>query len=187
MKIYLVIMMFMMCISSIQAAYQYNTQGNQTWLTFDSNTSLYVDVNRSGKDNDHDNFIDNGNGIDDWGWYNLSDNTSGSFKSNNSVTFDVNDKIALWVKDNQGNIYNSTKEPDNFIWGKSDAKNDIFKIYGGNKGSNGSHEYYVFSIKTVGNNSNTPTGQPLPGIIATLIIGAGGIYYIKHRKQWMNI
>ena len=177
-------------VLSIQlfAAYQYNTKGNQTWFTFDSNTSITLDVTRSGKDKDHTNFIDDGNGIQDYGWYNLNTNEYGSLKDN-TITFTENDKIAFWVKDNQNNTFISTKGQDasGFIWGKSDTKDDIFKIYGGNKGSNGTHEYYVFSVKTVNpNNGNTPSGQPLPGIIATLIIGGGGILYIKNRKKLLE-
>lgn len=163
-------------------AYQYNTKGNQTWLTFDSDTNLYFEIDRSGKDKEHENFIDKGKGIADWGWYNLNTNESGSFKDGNSFAFTENDKIALWVKDEQGNVYSSTKNVSNFIWGKSDVKDDIFKIYGGNKGSNGTHEYYFFKVTSAPSN-NTPTGQPLPGIIATLIVGGGGIFYLKKRKK----
>ena len=166
-------------------AYQYNTSGNQSWLTFDSNTSLSLDVYRSGKDNNHENFIDSGDGILDWGWYNLNTNESGSLKSGVEVTFTENDKISLWVKDSTGNVYSSTKEPSTFIWGKSDTKGDIFKIYGGNKGSNGSHEYYIFRITSVPNN-NQITGQPLPGIIATLIVGGTGIFYLRNRKRLLK-
>ena len=168
---------------ALYGAYQYNTQGNQSWLTFDTSTSLYFDVDRSGKDKDHENFIDKGEGIADWGWYNLNTNESGSFKNGEEFVFTENDKIALWVKDNEGKIYSSTKNVSNFIWGKSDTKDGIFKIYGGNKGSNGTHEYYVFKVTTAPSNNNTPSGQPLPGIIATLIIGGGGLIYLKNRKK----
>ena len=128
---------FLFLLVSIQAfaAYQYNTKGNQTWLTFDSNTNLYFDVSRSGKTNDHENFIDRGEGIADWGWYNLNTNESGSFKNGGEFTFTENDKISVWVKDERGNTYASTKNTSDFIWGKSDTKDDIFKVYGGNKGS----------------------------------------------------
>jgi hypothetical protein len=178
------ILLFCLLSTSVFSAYQYNTKGNQTWLTFDSTTNLYLEASRSGKTNDHENFIDEGKGISDWGWYNLNTNEVGSFKNNGEFTFTENDKIAIWVKDNEGNIYNSTKEPSEFIWGKSDVKNDIFKIYGGNKGSNGTHEYYVFQINTINNNS--PTSQPLPGIIATLLIGGTGIFYLKNRKSLLE-
>lgn len=185
MKYFLIAFLSFLSIQSF-AAYQYNTKGNQTWLTFDSETSLYFDVSRSGKTNDHENFIDRGEGIADWGWYNLNTNESGSFKNGGEFTFTENDKIAVWVKDNKGNTYNSTKEPSEFIWGKSDLKDDTLKVYGGNKGSNGSHEYYVFKVTTAPSKNNTPTGQPLPGIIATLIIGGGGILYLKNRKKLLE-
>lgn len=185
MKQLLILFLFFITIC-ISAAYQYNTKGNQSWLTFDSATDLYFSVERSGKDKDHENFIDNGNGIIDYGWYNLNTNESGSFKNNQTYTFTENDKISLWVTDVNGNTYSSTKDTSNFIWGKSDTNDDIFKVYGGNKGSNGTHEYYVFQISTVTTNNNTPTGQPLPGIIATLIIGFGGLFYIKNREKLLK-
>lgn len=179
------LILFLFLLFSIQtfAAYQYNTQGNQTWLTFDSETNLYFDVSRSGKTNDHENFIDRGNGISDWGWYNLNTNESGSFKTGGEFTFTENDKIAVWVKDQEGNVYNSTKKYKEGIWGKSDLNDDIFKVYGGNKGSNGSHEYYVFKVTTASLNGKQPAGQPLPGILGTLLVGGTGIWYLKNRKK----
>ena len=61
----------------------------------------------------------------------------------------------------------------------------MITVGGGNFGSNGTHEYYVFKVNTVPLN-NTPTGQPLPGIIATLIIGGVGITYLRKRKELLN-
>ena len=183
-NIFISIVVFLFCIQ-LFSAYQYNTKGNQTWLTFDSSTSLSFEVFRSGKTNDHENFIDRGDGIVDYGWYNLNTNESGSFKDGVSFTFNENDKIAVWVKDEQGNTYASTKNTSDFIWGKSDLKDGELKVYGGNKGSNGSHEYYVFTVTTVPTN-NTPTGQPLPGIITTLIVGGLGISYLKNRKKLLK-
>lgn len=182
---YILICIISLITLNIFAAYQYETKGNQTWLIFDSSTNLYFDVYRSGKTNEHENFIDKGGDIDDWGWYNLNTNESGSFKSGGEFTFTENDKISLWVKDKYGNTYNSTREPSSFICGKSDGNDGILKIYGGNKGSNGSHEYYVFKVNAVPSN-NTPTGQPLPGIIATLIVGGGGIWYLRNRKRMLS-
>ena len=45
---------------SAMAAYQYEHKGNQGWLTFDSETTVAFDLVRSGKDKDHENFIDRG-------------------------------------------------------------------------------------------------------------------------------
>ena len=61
---------------SAMAAYQYESKGNQGWLTFDSQTTVAFDLARSGKDKDHENFIDRGEGIADFGWYNLETGTA---------------------------------------------------------------------------------------------------------------
>ena len=45
---------------SAMATYQYEHKGNQGWLTFDSETTVAFDLKRSGKDKDHENFIDRG-------------------------------------------------------------------------------------------------------------------------------
>lgn len=177
--------LFLLCVSSVFGAYQFNNKGNQTWLTFDSNTAVYFSVQRSGKDKDHVNFIDRGNGIADWGWYNLNTEEVGSFKNSGEATFTQSDKIALWVRDVDGETYNSAKQPEQFIWGKSDLIDGIVLVYGGNKGSNGSHEHYVFQITNPPDN-NTPNGQPLPGIIGTLLVGGTGIWYLKNRKKLLR-
>jgi hypothetical protein len=160
------------------AAYQYNVKGNQSWLTFDSKTTLSFDVSTTGKDKDHENFIDRGEGISDYGWYNMNTGESGSFTGQALVTFSENDKIGLYVTDNEGKTYLSTKTNKKYpfedsIWGKSRLVDGALTIAGGNFGSNGTHEYYVFKVNTVGNGNNTPNGQPLPGIIATLLVGGG--------------
>lgn len=51
-------------------------------------------------------------------------------------------------------------------------------------GSNGTHEYYVFKVSTVKNpaSGQSPSGQPLPGILAVLAVG-GAAYGIK---RWRN-
>ena len=50
-------------------------------------------------------------------------------------------------------------------------------------GSNGTHEYYVFKISANKAAGNAPSGQPLPGILATLAIGGGALVYLKKRKK----
>ena len=170
----------------VMAAYQYNTKGNQGWLTFDSDTTVAFDLGTSGKDKDHENFIDRGEGVVDYGWFNMDTGAVGSFKDGASGAFTENDRIALWVQDNKGNVYLSTKpdenSPANSIWGKSRLVDGNIAVAGGNFGSNGTHEYYVFKISTVNANGQAPSGQPLPGIIATLIVGGGTLIYLKKRK-----
>ena len=186
----IVLLLAMLCgFGSAMAAYQYETKGNQVSLTFDSSTTLAFDLGRSGKDKDHENFIDRGEGISDYGWYNLDTGEAGSFKNGATVTFSENDKIGLYITDNNGKTYLSTKPTspfENDIWGKSKLIDGSIVVGGGNFGSNGTHEYYVFKVNTVGNGSNTPTGQPLPGILATLLVGGTGIWYLKNRKNLLK-
>ena len=177
---------FLLIGMSAMAAYQYNTKGNQGWLTFDSPTTVGFELERSGKDNDHENFIDRGNGITDYGWYNLDTGTSGSFTNGLTATFTENDRIGLYVTDNKGKTYLSTKSTSLFkdsIWGKSKLVDGGITIGGGNMGSNGTHEYYVFKINAAPGNNNTPTGQPSPGIIYTLFTGLLFLVYIYFKRK----
>jgi len=167
---------------SAMAAYQYNVKGNQGWLTFDSSTTLAFDLtleSRKDKDNGQDNYIDRGQGFADYGWYNLDTGARGSFNNGMSASFTENDRIGFWVKDNVGDVYVSTKPEKNsaanVIWGKSREIDGGFSVAGGNFGSNGTQEYYVFKVNNANSNGQTPSGQPLPGIIA--VLAAGGIAF----------
>lgn len=171
---------------SAMAAYQYNSKGNQGWLTFDSQTTIAFDLTRSGKDKDHENFIDRGEGVADYGWYNLDTGASGSFNNGLAATFNENDRIGLYVTDVQGNTYLSTKPRSPFeddTWGKAKIVDGNLQLGGGNMGSNGTHEFYVFKVNTANAAGKTPSGQPLPGILATLVVGGGTLLYLKKRKK----
>lgn len=183
-----IVLLLCFCTICLNAAVQYNTKGNQGWLTFDSDTVLSFDLGITGKDKNHQNFIDRGEGIADYGWYNMNTGETGSFDNGLSASFTENDKIGLYVTDNKGNTYLSTKTNkkypfDDAIWGKSKMVDGSLYIAGGNFGSNGTHEYYVFKITTNNRGNNAPNGQPLPGIIATLLIGGASIWYLKNRKK----
>lgn len=173
---------------SAMAAYQYETKGNQGWLTFDSETTVAFDLTRSGKDKDHNNFIDRGEGVVDFGWYNLDTGATGSFDKGLSATFTESDRIGFYVTDNTGKTYMSTKPGKNSpfeddTWGKARIIDDNLHLAGGNFGSNGTHEYYVFKVNNANTSGKTPSGQPLPGIIATLLVGGGTLVYLKKRKK----
>ncbi|MBQ9772659.1 MAG: hypothetical protein IJW23_12625 [Lentisphaeria bacterium] len=191
-----IILLLLLAWSAVSiAAYQYNVSGNQGWLSFDSQTTLAFDLvleSRKDKDNGQDNYIDRGKGYADYGWYNLDSGASGSFNNGASATFTEKDRIGFWVKDNAGNVYTSTKPEknaaDNVIWGKSREINGGFSIAGGDFGSNGTQEYYTFKVNTANTGNKTPSGQPLPGIIAVLAVGglalgAGKIYHNRKNKK----
>ncbi|MBR2633877.1 MAG: hypothetical protein IKD29_10575 [Lentisphaeria bacterium] len=40
------------------------------------------------------------------------------------------------------------------------------QLGGGNMGSNGTHEFYVFKVNNANASGKTPSGQPLPRIIS---------------------
>ena len=184
-KVFLSLLVVGLALSAV-AAYQYEAKGNQGWLTFDSETTVAFDLERSGKDKDHNNFIDRGEGVADYGWYNLDTGATGSFNNGLSATFSANDRIGLYVTDNSGNTFLSTKPRAPFeedIWGKAKIVDGNLQLGGGNMGSNGTHEFYVFKVNTANASGKTPSGQPLPGIIATLLVGGGTLVYLKKRKK----
>ncbi|MBQ9087805.1 MAG: hypothetical protein IJY46_03400 [Lentisphaeria bacterium] len=188
MKKILLVLMFMGLAISAMAAYQYETKGRQGWLTFDSKTTVAFDLDRSGKDKDHENFIDRGEGVTDYGWYNLDTGETGSFTNGASATFSENDRIGLYVTDNTGKTYMTTKPGEkspfeNDVWGKAKVVDGAMLLGGGNMGSNGTHEFYVFKVNTANASDKAPSGQPLPGIIATLVVGGGTLLYLKKRKK----
>ena len=188
MRLVVLVVAFLLALP-VMAAYQYQSKGNQGWVTFDSNMTLSFDLSRSGKDKDHENFIDRGEGVVDYGWYNMETGETGSFLNGAEATFRENDKIGLYVKDNQGQVFTTTKSVNNanlgndVVWGHSGLVDGALALYGGNKGSNGTHEYYVFQVSTNNTNGKTPSGQPLPGIVATLLVGGGTVLYLKKRKK----
>jgi hypothetical protein len=183
--------LFLFFSLNVFGAYQYNVKGNQGWLSFDSETTLSLSLGTTGKDKDHENFIDRGESVTDFGWYNLETGSSGSFNNGLTATFKETDKIGLYITDKTGKTYLSTKPKSHFkdvIWGKSKVVDGALTVGGGNRGSNGTHEYYVFQVTSVNKptNNNQPTGQPLPGILATLLVGGGSIWYLKKRKELLK-
>ena len=183
------IMAVLLTIVSVHAAFQFvEGNGHQGWIKFDSQTTVAFDLTRSGKDNDHENFIDRGQGVADYGWYNLDTGATGSFSNGLAATFTENDRIGFYVTDNTGKTYMSTKVKndspfENHDFGKSRIVDGNLHLGGGNMGSNGTHEYYVFKVNNANASGKTPSGQPLPGIIATLLIGGGAAVYMKKRKK----
>lgn len=180
--IFIVVFFFLSCM--LFGSMQYNVKGNQGWMTFDSTTELSLELSRSGKDKDHENFIDVGEGIVDYGWYNLETGDTDSFMNGKTATFTEKDSIGLYVTDKAGNTYLSTKPRSPFeddIWGKSKLVDGNIIIGGGNLGSNGTHEYYTFTVKTTGANNpgNNPNGQPLPGTVAVILIGI--VFFLMWR------
>ncbi|MBE6366559.1 MAG: hypothetical protein E7052_01450 [Lentisphaerae bacterium] len=118
----------------------------------------------------------------------------GDMKSGVLGEFSPGDKIVLWVETTSGNgkketftMYSPTTQ-DSDIWMLGTSGESIIFNWGdfgvdyGKKSQNALNPAgFEFAIST---SSGVPTsGQPLPGIIATLIIGGGTLVYLKKRKK----
>ena len=118
----------------------------------------------------------------------------GDMKTGTLGDFKAGDKIVLWVETTAANgqketftMYSPTTQ-DSDIWmlGKSGDSivfnwGDFGVDYGKKSQSAVNPAGFQFSITTT--NSNPVSGQPLPGIIATLLVGGGTVLYLKKRKM----
>ena len=116
----------------------------------------------------------------------------GDMKTGLLGEFSAGDKIVLWVETTSANgkketftMYSPTTQ-DSDIWMLSKSGDSIIFNWGdfgvdyGKKSRNAINPAgFQFAIST-----NAPTsGQPLPGIIATLLVGGGTVLYLKKRKK----
>ena len=116
----------------------------------------------------------------------------GNMKTGVLGEFSAGDKIVLWVETTSANgkketftMYSPTTQ-DSDIWMLSKSGDSIIFNWGdfgvdyGKKSQNAINPAgFQFAIST-----NAPTsGQPLPGIIATLLVGSGTVFYLKKRKK----
>ena len=116
----------------------------------------------------------------------------GDMKTGLLGEFSAGDKIVLWVETTSANgkketftMYSPTSQ-DSDIWMLSQSGDSIIFNWGdfgvdyGKKSQNAINPAgFQFAIST-----NAPTsGQPLPGIIATLLVGSGTVFYLKKRKK----
>ena len=115
----------------------------------------------------------------------------GDMKTGALGEFSPGDKIVLWVETTSASgkketftMYSPTSQ-DNDIWmlgqsGESIIFNwgDFGVDYGKKSQESINPDGFQFSISTTG-----PSGQPRPGIIATLVVGGGAMLYLKKRKK----
>ena len=120
----------------------------------------------------------------------------GNMKTGELGEFYPGDKIVLWVETTSANgkketftMYSPTTQ-DSDIWmlGKSGESivfnwGDFGVDYGKKSQNVANPSGFEFSIST-----KAPTsGQPLPGIIATIVVGGGTLLYMKNRKKLYGI
>ena len=116
----------------------------------------------------------------------------GDMKTGVLGEFSAGDKIVLWVETTSANgkketftMYSPTTQ-DSDIWMLSESGDSIIFNWGdfgvdyGKKSQNAINPAgFQFAIST----NAPPSGQPLPGIIATLLVGGGSLIYLKKRKK----
>ena len=116
----------------------------------------------------------------------------GDMKTGVLGEFSAGDKIVLWVETTSANgkketftMYSPTTQ-DSDIWMLSKSGDSIIFNWGdfgvdyGKKSQNAINPAgFQFAITT----NAPPSGQPLPGIIATLLVGGGTVFYLKKRKK----
>ena len=114
----------------------------------------------------------------------------GDMKTGALGEFNPGDKIVLWVETTSANgqksaftMYSPTTQTSD-IWMLSKSGDNIvfnWGDFGVDYGKKAQHalnpEGYLFSITTA------HSGQPLPGIIATVLVGGGTLIYLKKRKK----
>ena len=116
----------------------------------------------------------------------------GDMKTGVLGEFSAGDKIVLWVETTSADgkketftMYSPTTQ-DSDIWMLSESGDSIIFNWGdfgvdyGQKSQNAINPAgFQFAIST----KAPPSGQPLPGIIATLLVGSGSLIYLKKRKK----
>lgn len=164
------------CAYCASAAYQYNPvyesafDKNGGYFTFDSNTSLVMDVWV------HHTGTNPVFRVVDFGYYNIGDNKLFSNKNGVIGSFNENDKIGIWIKNHKGEIFTSTYVPG-LTFGSADSNgNGEFSIYTGDDTNHNIPSHYDYKL----------SGQPLPGVLATVIAGgvvSAGLAAKRKRKN----
>ena len=184
----------------VHAAIQYNmeTFSGGSWFSVDEKQTVYLNV----KDKDGNAVSLGDSVISNIGWYKYSEVArtlipgapaptlhTGDMKTGKLGEFSPDDKIVLWIETTDANGKKETysmfdpKDLKHDIWLQSNAGDNIVLNWGdfvniANSQKVATPAGFEFSITT-----NPPSGQPLPGIIATLLVGGGSLIYLKKRKK----
>jgi hypothetical protein len=186
----------------VHAAIQYNmeTFSGGSWFSVDEKQTVYLNVkNSEGADVALKDSV-----ISNIGWYKYSEVVrtlipgapaptlhTGDMKTGKLGEFSPEDKIVLWIETTNAKGEKETysmfdpKDLKHDIWLKSNAGDNIILNWGdfvniANSQKVANPAGFEFSITTT-----PPSGQPLPGIIATLLVsgGCGSLIYLRRRKK----
>ena len=184
----------------VYAAIQYNmeTFSGGSWFSVDEKQTVYFNV----KDSEGADVALKDSVVSNIGWYKYSEVArtlipgspaptlhTGDMKTGKLGEFSPEDKIVLWIETTDANGNKETysmfdpKDLKHDIWLKGDAGDNVILNWGDfvnivNSQKVANPAGFEFSITTT-----PPSGQPLPGIIATLLVGGGSLAYLKKRKK----
>ncbi len=177
-------MIFLALLSlNLFAAFQYQVSGyGGGYFSFDGTTSLKMD--RSGVHKGLDYlFVKNSLVLGDnsWGYYLLSDRKLVHVQADGFLgTFSSGDKIGIWIANESGEIFTSTNTGNqDYTFGKSGSSGDDFCLYQGSAGIFLTPSHWEYQLSETA----APSGQPLPGVLASLLIGGGVAYLARRRKK----
>ena len=189
-----------MTVTTVSAAIQYKmeTISGGSWFSVDEKQTVYLNV--KGKDGKAVSLGDSV--ISNIGWYKYKDMAYsllpgvptpkvnvGDIKTGKLGEFSPEDKIVLWIETTDANGKKETFS----MFDPRDLKHDIW--LSGTPGDNAVLSWgdyiNITNSQTVANpagfefsiTTNPPSGQPLPGIIATFLVGGGSLIYLKKRKK----
>ena len=186
----------------VHAAIQYKmeTFSGGSWFSVDEKQTVYLNVkNSEGEDVALKDSV-----ISNIGWYKYSEVVrtlipgspaptlhTGDMGTGKLGEFSPDDKIVLWIETTDANGNKDTfsmfdpRDLKHDIWSKGDSGYNVVLNWGdyvniANSQKVANPAGFEFSITTT-----PPSGQPLPGIIATLLVsgGCGSLIYLRRRKK----
>lgn len=184
--------------SSAAIQYKIETFSGGSWFSVDEKQTVYLNV----KDKDGNAVSLGDSVISNIGWYKYNDMAFsllpgvptpkvnyGNMETGELGEFSPTDKIVLWIETTNAKGKKETysmfdpKDLAHDIWLNETSGENIVLNWGdfvniANSQNSVNPAGFEFSITT-----NSPSGQPLPGIIATLIVGGGSLVYLKKRKK----
>ncbi len=203
------LMLFLLCVSACVFAYEYNggtfqyhsdnvSGTSNGYVTFTGATNLYFTETQiftgtvtKGKNT----YTDSMPSIVSWGAYKTDSPTSLITAGKNGFvgTFSASDTLGIWMRSAEGNIYTSTATG---VSGQTFAKgawhqysetspinfclyDDVtFNVPGSSFNYTASHFEY-----TLGSGDAPLSGQPLPGVLASILVGGAGLWAVRRRSR----
>lgn len=186
------IIVFLMALSGLNAAYQYSRE--YAYQDYISLVGSYGNVNILFKENSGLSLIFS-NDIKITDLFNTM--TIEAYKTNGTVELKqlaiTNEKIDFGTYEQDTLIkivgltgnYSSTvvNFGDRGMWDATYGYNTQFALEGHYDIYNNPNQYFQYNFRISDDSDNIPNGQPLPGVLATLIVGGIGVGIAKFRKK----